>query len=113
MKPARIDRRYYQLLPSDPPEDPTNWKNKLTTLEPDTPFRKRSDAFNALIQKFAHSPLAIPNEDELNNLVCECTIHGEVQALSALLAQECLRTIRIARPAQIGALEILLKAMPA
>lgn len=111
MKPAHIDRRYYQPLRSDAPAKPKEWKNKLLTL--DTPFRKRSDAFNALIQKFAHSPFAVPNEDELSDLVCECVIHEEAGALTALLEQECVQTIRIASPAQTSALETLLKAMPA
>lgn len=99
---------WYQPLAGDPAAKPKNWKNKLITL--DTPFKKRSDAFNTLIQKFAYAPLAIPSEDELSGLVYECMIHGELEALTALLEQERPQTLRITKLAQI---DILLKAMPA
>ncbi|MDR6535405.1 hypothetical protein [Variovorax soli] len=98
-------RHYHQALPT------SDWREELCELR--TAARKRSALFNQMIARFALDSAAVPTEDELNSLICECMRHGETKALNAILAQESPRTLCILERADASAWQTLHDALPA
>lgn len=72
---------------------------------------QRSLRFDELLGKFGKEPHSL-SEHELNELVCECMFHGDVEALRKILAAQLLQTLDIPRQADERALWTLLSALP-
>lgn len=77
---------------------------------PSSPLQ-RSLRFDELLGKFGKEPHAL-SEHDLNQLVCECMFHGDVEALRDILAAQRLQTLDIPRQADERALWTLLSALP-
>jgi hypothetical protein len=72
---------------------------------------KRSARFDELVGKFSKEPHAL-TELDLNELVCECMFHGDVESLRGIFEARALHELDIPRHAGEDAWWTLLSALP-